>query len=114
MITALKQNRFLKFLFISSVVYLILYLTYEFVVKKYSNDPLVFDSISSKMGIELIEFGAEAVQNAAKLSLPTLLFHGTADQLTSYNDSKKFAANAGKNVKFITYDGFYHECHNEP
>lgn len=37
MITALKQNRFLKFLFISSVVYLILYLTYEFVVKKYSN-----------------------------------------------------------------------------
>ena len=84
------------------------------VVKKYSNDPLVFDSISSKMGIELIEFGAEAVQNAAKLSLPTLLFHGTADQLTSYNDSKKFAANAGKNVKFITYDGFYHECHNEP
>lgn len=37
MITALKQNRFLKFLLISSVVYLILYLTYEFVVKKYSN-----------------------------------------------------------------------------
>lgn len=37
MITALKQNRFLKFLFISSVVYLILYLSYEFVVKKYSN-----------------------------------------------------------------------------
>jgi len=37
MITALKQNRFLKFLLISSVVYLILYLSYEFVVKKYTN-----------------------------------------------------------------------------
>ncbi len=84
------------------------------VVKKYSADPMVFDSISSKMGIELIEFGQEAVQNAAKLTLPTLLFHGTADQLTSFDESKKFASNAGKNVTFIEYKGLFHECHNEP
>ena len=83
-------------------------------VKKYSNDPLVFDSISSKMGIELIEFGAEAIENAAKLTLPTLIFHGTADKLTSYDATKRFVANAGKNVTFISYDGLYHECHNEP
>lgn len=83
-------------------------------VQKYKNDPLVFDSISSKMGIELLEFGAEAVQNASSLSYPTLLFHGTADQLTSFDQSKKFATNAGKNVTFIEYNGFYHECHNEP
>ena len=84
------------------------------VVKKYSNDPLVFDSISSKMGIELIEFGAEAVENASKLKLPTLLFHGTADKLTSFDESKKFAANAGSIVTFIEYKGLFHECHNEP
>ena len=84
------------------------------VVKKYSNDPMVFDSISSKMGIELIEFGEEAVANAAKLTLPTLLFHGTADRLTSFEASKQFAANAGKNITFIEYPGLYHECHNEP
>ena len=84
------------------------------VVKKYSNDPLVFDSISSKMGIELIEFGAEAVQNASQLKLPTLLFHGTEDKLTSFAESKKFVANAGNNVTFIEYKGLYHECHNEP
>lgn len=83
-------------------------------VKKYSNDPLVFDSISSKMGIELIEFGAEAIENASKLTLPTLIFHGTADKLTSYDATKRFVANAGKNVTFISYDGLYHECHNEP
>lgn len=83
-------------------------------VKKYSNDPLVFDSISSKMGIELIEFGAEAIENASKLTLPTLIFHGTADKLTSYDATKRFVANAGKNVAFISYDGLYHECHNEP
>ncbi len=84
------------------------------VVKKYSNDPLVFDSISSKMGIELIEFGEEAVQHANQLKLPALLFHGTADKLTSFDKSKEFAANAGNNVTFIEYKGLYHECHNEP
>ena len=66
------------------------------------------------MGIELIEFGQEAVKNAAKLKLPTLLFHGTADQLTSFADSQHFVANAGDNVTFIEYKGLYHECHNEP
>lgn len=84
------------------------------VVKKYSNDPMVFDIISSKMGIELIEFGQEAITNAAKLSLPTLIFHGTADQLTSFESTKQFVANAGKNITFIPYEGLYHECHNEP
>lgn len=84
------------------------------VVKKYSSDPLVFDSISSKMGIELIEFGQEAIDNAAKLKLPTLVFHGTADQLTSFDATKQFVANAGNNVTFIPYEGLFHECHNEP
>ncbi len=84
------------------------------VVKKYSKDPLVFDSISSKMGIELLEFGQEAVENASKLKLPTLVFQGTADQLTSFDKTKEFVANAGTNVTFIPYEGLYHECHNEP
>lgn len=84
------------------------------VVKKYSEDPLVFDSISSKMGIELIEFGQDAVNHAHELKIPTLLFHGTADKLTSFESSKQFAKNAGSIVTFIEYPGFYHECHNEP
>jgi alpha-beta hydrolase superfamily lysophospholipase len=84
------------------------------VVERYKKDPLVFDSISSKMGIELIEFGQQAIDNAAKLKLPTLLFHGTADKLTSFEASKEFVSNAGKNVTFIEYKGLYHEGHNEP
>ena len=84
------------------------------VVKKYSEDPMVFDSISSKMGIELLEFGQEAINNAAQLKLPTLVFHGTADLLTSFESTKQFVANAGSNITFIPYEGLYHECHNEP
>ena len=84
------------------------------VVQKYKDDPLVFDLISSKMGIELIEFGEEAVQNAGKLTIPTLLFHGSGDQLTSFEKSKEFAKNAGSIVTFHEFPGWYHETHNEP
>jgi alpha-beta hydrolase superfamily lysophospholipase len=48
------------------------------------------------------------------LALPTLLFHGTEDKLTSFAASKEFMQKAGKNVQFIAYEGLYHECHNEP
>ena len=84
------------------------------VVKKYSEDPLVFDSISSKMGIELLEFGQEAIKNAVSIKIPVLIFHGTADKLTSFDSTKQFVANSGSNVTFIAYEGLYHECHNEP
>lgn len=84
------------------------------VVEKYKKDPLVFDIISSKMGIELIEYGEDALAHAKELTLPTLLFHGTADGLTSFEKSKAFAQKAGSNLKFIAYEGFYHETHNEP
>ena len=40
--------------------------------------------------------------------------NNTADQLTSFDESKKFADSAGKNLTFIEYKGLYHECHNEP
>lgn len=84
------------------------------VVRKYKSDPMVFDLISSKMGIELIEFGEAAVQDASKLKLPTLLFHGSADQLTSFEKSKEFAQHAGSIVSFHELPGWYHEAHNEP
>ncbi len=84
------------------------------VVAKYQKDPMVFDLISSKMGIELIEYGQAAIDHADQLTLPTLLFHGTEDKLTSFDASKEFMKKAGKNVQFIEYKGLYHECHNEP
>lgn len=36
MLTALQQNRFLRFLLVSSFTYLLLYLFYQFVIKKYT------------------------------------------------------------------------------
>ena len=84
------------------------------VVKKYLNDPLVHDKVSAKMGIEMIETGQWAINNAEKLTIPTLVYHGTADRLTSHHGSELFTQNAGKLVTFISLEGLYHETHNEP
>lgn len=83
-------------------------------VKKYINDPLVHDKVSAKMGIEMIETGQWAIDNASKLNVPTLVYHGSEDKLTSFTASKSFAENAGKLVTFIPFEELYHETHNEP
>ena len=83
------------------------------IVKKYNEDPLVHDKVSAKMGIEMIETGQWAIDNADKLSIPTLVYHGTADRLTSHQGSELFAKKAGKIVTFFTLEGLYHETHNE-
>ena len=44
------------------------------------------------------------------------MMHGTADLVTSYKASKKFAEkaeNLGKDITFISWEGLYHELHNE-
>jgi acylglycerol lipase len=84
------------------------------VVDSYLKDKLVHDKISARMGIDMIESGKEAIFEANKIKLPILIYHGTADRLTSHDGSQKFAKNVGSNATFISYDGLYHETHNEP
>ena len=85
----------------------------EKVVRNYINDPLVHNKISAKFILESLNAGKWALMNADKLKKPILLIHGNADKITSYEASKRFAERAGKYCKFVTYDGFYHEPHNE-
>ena len=66
------------------------------------------------MGKMLIEKGQWELDNPSKLSIPVLMFHGTADQLTSFAASESFAQNAGDKIKFVPYEGLFHETHNEP
>jgi acylglycerol lipase len=86
----------------------------ENVVKKYNEDTLVHDKVSAKMGIEMIETGQWAIDNAEKLNIPTLVYHGSEDKLTSFTASKEFAKKAGKLVTFVGFEGLFHETHNEP
>lgn len=83
-------------------------------VEKYENDPLVHDKISTAMFFSCYDAGFWALENAANMKLPVLLVHGTADRLTSQPASEEFSKKASENVKFVAWQGLFHEIHNEP
>ncbi len=84
------------------------------VVQKYIDDPLVHDHISANTGIEMMQ-SAEKLDNfKGTMPLPTLVMHGSEDQLTSMPASKAFKERVSGDVKLKIWDGFYHEIHNEP
>lgn len=82
-------------------------------VKRYTDDPLVHDKISTAFFVGVYDAGEWALENASSLKTDVLLYHGTADKLTSHDASKKFAQDAGGKVTFESLDGYYHESHNE-
>ena len=86
------------------------------VVKAYEDDPLVF---KQELPAALVEKAAEVFGRAndavEKITIPVLLLHGTADQLTSIEGANKVYAElviSDKTMK--AYDGLYHEVLNEP
>lgn len=80
----------------------------------YERDPLVHDFVTSRMYLAATEAGQWAMDNAATFPLPLLLMHGTADRVTSWEASREFARRAGRNITWRSWDGWYHELHNEP
>lgn len=84
------------------------------VVKAYETDPLVHDRISVSFFLGAYEAGLWALSHAADLKIPLLIYHGTADRLTSHQASAEFARAASGDVTWRPFDGLFHECHNEP
>jgi len=84
-------------------------------VRKYNEDPFNHGKITAGTFLGFFQAGKWALAHAAELKVPMLMMHGTADQLTSFEGTKEFAANAPKNLTTLKlWDGFYHELHNEP
>ncbi|RYU93240.1 alpha/beta hydrolase [Emticicia agri] len=83
------------------------------VIEKYKADPLVHNQVSGMVGITLIEWGEWLLQHAKQTPAPLLLMHGTQDKLTSYEASKLLASQLSGDITFKSYEGLYHEIHNE-
>jgi len=79
----------------------------------YKADPLVHSKISALNYFSSADAAQYALQNAGNLDLPTLLMHGKDDAITSCKGSQEFAQKA-KQVRFLEWEGLYHEIHNEP
>lgn len=84
------------------------------VVEAYLNDPLVHGRITPAFFVEVDARAKWAMDHAADLTLPLLIYHGDADRLTSHDASKEFAERAKGDVTWKSWQGLYHECHNEP
>lgn len=82
-------------------------------VKKYEQDPLNHDKISTTFFFGVHEAGLWALEHASEWQLPLFLSHGTGDQITSYKASEEFAGKVKDNVTFKTWPNLYHETHNE-
>ncbi len=85
----------------------------EGAVDKYKEDEFVHNRVSVQLFFSTYESGLWALENASKLNIPLLLMHGSADNITSHKASKEFSERSPKNTHFKSWDGYYHELHNE-
>lgn len=86
------------------------------VVKKYLEDPLVHEKISTRMFFEIYNAGNWVLESTSLINIPVLLQHGNADKITSHKASEEFAQKAraqNKNITYKEWEGMYHELHNE-
>jgi alpha-beta hydrolase superfamily lysophospholipase len=84
----------------------------EAVIENYKSDPLVHDKISLSLFNCAMSAAKYSLEHAAELKIPTLIIHGSDDQINSYSGSREFAEKSGK-VQFRIWEGGYHELHNE-
>lgn len=82
-------------------------------VQKYKSDPLVHDKISANYSLAVFEAGEWAVANAQLLKVPTLVVHGTGDQITSHHASELFVQNSNNMAQIKLFQDGYHELHND-
>jgi alpha-beta hydrolase superfamily lysophospholipase len=82
-------------------------------VGAFDRDPLSHGVISVRTFLVCDEAGSWALQHASEFPLPLLLMHGTADRITSWEASREFAVRLGGKVTWRSWEGFYHELHNE-
>jgi acylglycerol lipase len=85
----------------------------ELVVEKYKADPLVHDKISVSLFHAAMTAAKYSLDNAGELKIPTLILHGSDDQICSPEGSREFAAKTDK-AELKIWEGGYHELHNEP
>jgi alpha-beta hydrolase superfamily lysophospholipase len=84
------------------------------VVKRYVNDPLVHDKLSFGMGKALLAAIPWAFEHASEFSLPLLVMHGSQDRLGYPSGSQEFASRVTGDCTFKSWEGLFHELHNEP
>lgn len=82
-------------------------------VDAYQSDPLVHDKITPNTGVFMLEKARYLNEYAGRINTPLLIFHGTADQIISHDAAQHFAERLDGPVTFKSWEGGYHELHND-
>jgi alpha-beta hydrolase superfamily lysophospholipase len=86
----------------------------ESISQAYLKDPLLHGKGTARLAVELSKAVAETQAAAPRFTPPLLMYQGTADRLTQIEASRQFYDNVqSKDKTFISYDGGYHENHND-
>lgn len=84
------------------------------VVKAYADDPLVHDKLSTAAAMGILEAAAWLNGYSGAASMPMLLQHGAADQITAAAGTRDLASRLRGDVTYKEWPDLYHEIHNEP
>ncbi|MDX2303844.1 MAG: alpha/beta hydrolase [Microscillaceae bacterium] len=85
----------------------------EDVIIDYKNDPLTHDRISVNAALEMLAAAKYLNQFEGRVSIPTLIMHGSEDHITACAGSEQFAKRAQGDISLKAWEKFYHEIHNE-
>ncbi len=85
------------------------------VAKRHENDPLRFQKVTPRFGIEGLKAAREAFQGAELIQMPVLVQQAGDDMMVDKAKIKEFFdALSSKDKNWILYGGLYHELHEEP
>ncbi len=84
------------------------------VVEEHRSDPLRFDMVTARFGIEGLKAAKRAMACAPEITLPALVMQAGDDRMVKAEKTKEFFDSLGsKDKTWLFYDGFYHELHGE-
>lgn len=79
-----------------------------------NNDPLCHDKATPRLVAFILDAGASALRDAAKLDVPALLLVAGDDRLVDPEGAREFAAALPAGIGMLKwYDGLWHEVFNE-
>jgi alpha-beta hydrolase superfamily lysophospholipase len=85
------------------------------VIKEHETDPLRFESVTPRFGIEALRAADNAFKSAEFVTMPTLIQQAGLDKYIDLVKNKQFFDKLqSKDKTWKLYDGLYHELHVEP
>lgn len=86
----------------------------ESIVEFYKQDPLIHDKVSARFFLECYQAAEWLLSQKQNIEIPLLLYHGTADRLTSHKGTEAFfEKNKSDFLTFRLWEGGFHESHND-